>query len=491
MVKKLFSFLYTFDLIGIEPQLLIFKESRYKTLFSSILSILIILFSIIFSIVSLIEYFKFESPIIVYSKDNDIETKREIFINNTILMFQLIESAYSNVIDDSIAYYEAEYELMYDNGTYSRTPLKLEKCEMGKHIDSKYQSHFEEKYSFGRTIEDFYCINQNNNNITIFYYPLIGYSNLNFYIIFKNNSKYTPDKIQSLIVTENDLIEHKRKKDPITENFYHHYTAIYNTNEYSKINYNFQFIKYESDEGLFYKNSKILKGISFSDMSFITKVQENFEEFIKSNKIKIGQITLSINRANFDNYQRTYPRLQSLLADVMSVINLLFNIGRMITNILCEKKMSKDIVGNVLKKIKYFTKIEKQSEIKTNIDSDKSFKMKTKVEEIYKTNNVEEENKIEKIFKKINYYHIFKSFFCFKDRKTKFINFCNEIITEDICIERILERFNNLENICKLISKKHINNFKLKNRYNEAFQYISNNDNEMKLESFSKDNNNK
>ena len=93
----------------------------------------------------------------------------------------------------------------------------------------------------------------------------------------------------------------------------------------------------------------------------------------------------------------------------------------MITNILCEKKMSKDIVGNVLKKIKYFKKIEKQSEIKTDIDSDKSFKIKTKVEEIYKTNNVEVENKIEKIFKKINYYHIFKSLFCFKDRKTRLI----------------------------------------------------------------------
>ena len=212
MAKKFFSFLYTFDLIGIEPQLLIFKESRYKTLFSSILSILIIIFSIIFSIVSLIEYFKFESPIIVYSKDNDIETKREIFINNTILMLQLVETTYSNIIDDSIAYYEAEYELMYDNGSYSRIPLKLEKCEMGRHIDSKYKSLFEEKYSFGRTIGDFYCINPNNKNINIFYYPRIGYSNLNFYIIYKNNSKYTPDKIQSLIVTENDLIEHKKKK---------------------------------------------------------------------------------------------------------------------------------------------------------------------------------------------------------------------------------------------------------------------------------------
>ena len=83
---------------------------------------------------------------------------------------------------------------------------------MGKHIDSKYQILFDEKYSFGRKIEDFYCINPNNINITLFYYPRIGYSFINLYIIFRNNSKYAPDKIQSLIVTENDLIDHRKKK---------------------------------------------------------------------------------------------------------------------------------------------------------------------------------------------------------------------------------------------------------------------------------------
>ena len=53
MLNKAESLLYEFDLIGITPQLLIFKNKRYKTFFSSILSILIIFISIIFTIVSL------------------------------------------------------------------------------------------------------------------------------------------------------------------------------------------------------------------------------------------------------------------------------------------------------------------------------------------------------------------------------------------------------------------------------------------------------
>ena len=245
-------------------------------------------------------------------------------------------------------------------------------------------------------------------------------------------------------------------------------------------------------------------------MSFITSVQDKSEEFKISQKVRIGQISLNINQSNFDNYQRTYPRLQSLLVDVTSVISLLFDIGKIIANILCKKKMPKDIVGNISKKNK---KIEKQSLNKKNKDTNKPFEIKAEAEEIYKSDNLKknsviklrassnqitknetkdnEGNKVEKIFKKINYYHIFKSLFCFKERKTKFINLYNAIITEDICIERILERFNNLENVYKLNQEKDsFVNYNLINKYNEIIQYISNLDNDMKIESFIKDNDN-
>jgi hypothetical protein len=47
----------------------------------------------------------------------------------------------------------------------------------------------------------------------------------------------------------------------------------------------------------------------------------------------------------------------------------------------------------------------------------------------------------------VNYFHILKSYFCFKDKKTEMINLCNNIIKEDMCIERILERFYKLERL--------------------------------------------
>jgi len=52
----------------------------------------------------------------------------------------------------------------------------------------------------------------------------------------------------------------------------------------------------------------------------------------------IGTIEFGINKSNFDNYKRSYQRLQSLLAEIISVINLLFEVGRQISNILGGKK---------------------------------------------------------------------------------------------------------------------------------------------------------
>ena len=52
--------------------------------------------------------------------------------------------------------------------------LNIEKCEFGKHLDSKFQRNIDREYSFGKTVEDFYCISSKNNNITLYYYPNIG-----------------------------------------------------------------------------------------------------------------------------------------------------------------------------------------------------------------------------------------------------------------------------------------------------------------------------
>ena len=198
MLAKCSKILYTFDLIGPSPQLLIFNKNRYKTLFSFIISLIIIIFSVFFTIYSLVQYFKYESPIISYTKVNDKSTKREILLKDIFLMFQLTDSTLINQIDESIAYFESTYTTIYDNGKVEEGNLEIEKCKLGKNINLKFKDFIIGKSNFGIPVEHFYCFSPKNENLSLFYDPDIAHHNVELQIILKNNTYYKPENILSL-----------------------------------------------------------------------------------------------------------------------------------------------------------------------------------------------------------------------------------------------------------------------------------------------------
>ena len=503
MLAKFTDILYNFDLIGPNPHLYIFNNNRYKTFFSFIISLIIILFSVFFSILSIVQYFKFESPIISYTKGNDKIIKREFLLKDTFLMFQLFDSTSINHIDESIAYFESSYTTLYDNGKVEKGELIIEKCELGKNIDLKFKDFIENKSNFGRPVEDFYCFSRNNGNLSLFYYPDIGYNIIDLQIVLKNNTYYIPEKIQSLIVSENNLIDHNNRSNPLSNSFDYHPTSSFSSSQFTTVNYNFQFIRYESDDGYFFKDSRNFIGISFSDMTFFNSYNENYniEKLLeKDKKANIGTIEFSLNRSNYDNYKRSYQRLQSLLAEITSVISLILEIGRQISFFFCEKSMSRDIIETLINRDKKhllrvqsyrINKLCKTSEnnnttpieikntqyestdminnkLENSERTDKTNLNKSKNDISYKHNKIKQISINNGHLYQVNYFHIFKSYFCFKDKKTEMINLCNDIITEDMCIERILERFYNLEKLNHHYSD--IKKEKLKINKNKGFK---------------------
>ena len=515
MIEKCKSFLYKFDLIGANPQLLIFKNKRYKSILSSSISILIIILSLIFAIFSINEYLKFDSPSIIYVKNNDEETERSIFLNETPLMFQMVDLYIDNV-GDSVASFNADYLTIYDNGTILRSWLTIENCELGNNIDSKYIDFFEKKFKFGRKIEDFYCFSSMHGNLSLFYHPNIGQSFINLYINIKKNNDFTPDDLQTLIISENDLIDHNNKENPISKNYIYQVTAGFSSLEYTQINYNFQYVKYETDDNLFYSNSKTQNGMSFSDMMNYRNIRNYYDlnnNLQTSNISNIGIITFGINKSDFDHYRRIYQKLQSLLADVMSVVSLLFEIGRQVSIFLCEKKMSGNIISSLLEKNKRYSLTQQNHNInnliknKENNGMSLSERNDIKQESINKSPNkrntdyfvkndeivnksVDNNNKNDKsekmnkiglnknLINEINYFNIIKSYLCFKDKKTELVNLCHDIIIEDMSIESILKRIYDLEQLYNLFSKEEIE--KLMLNKNENFKEINNNMNKIK-----------
>ena len=130
-------------------------------------------------------------------------------------------------------------------------------------------------------------------------------------------------------------------------------------------------------------------------------------------------------------------------------------------------KISLNQKGGLVKKLndidkeKSISEFEEKQNSKVVINESNNIKLKD--------NKLKERNM--KVLKNLNFFEIIKSFFCFKDVRTKLIDLCNKIIKEDICIDRILSRLYNLEKIYCLMENKGYDKCKLNRK--EEFKKIN------------------
>ena len=226
-------------------------------------------------------------------------------------------------------------------------------------------------------------------------------------------------------------------------------------------------------------------------------LKEKYDPEIDGNEI--GSILIDLNEINFDYYSRTYSRIQTFLIDVFSIIGIFIAIGDAITDCLLSKQMAIDLVKYLLSKkeinssktVKLFkttnnkiTYIESRVQIKNNIESNKNIYLdnnKSNYLDINKSSNYLNNNKsnyldnqhqrmetnndlglnvntvdtLEKssndnddkrinVLKKLNYYYVLKSYLCCKDKKTKLINCCDNLILDELSVAKILKRLNDI-----------------------------------------------
>ena len=506
MCNNLKTYLFKLDLLGITPQLRIFNNNTYKSIFSSLLSIIIFILTFAFSLYSLLDYCKFENPLVVYYKNNDEITNRTIIFKDILLIFGLIDISNLKIINESDAFYKVFHRVVYYNGTLKYNEITLENCELGKNINLKYKDFFSNMKileGLNYNINDFYCISPKYENLTISYFPNIGESSLLLNTMININSNITPERIQSFFLIENNIIDHNNKKNPINHYAEPHLTSPYSSSKFISTDFILEFIKYESDTGLIFKNYEIFDGKSFSGLEYDQSLFDNF----KTKSTGIGSIMIEMSKF-FDYYKRRYTKIQTLLTEIITVINIFFGIGHQISNFLLPKKMSKDIVRylindykneNSQKKIskqlnKYSNGLLKDS-FMNNITSDKTeIKEKNKIIEKTEKNNTNSKekklnmvNKNILIMKKISYLNIIKSFFCNKDKKNQLINICYNLINKDISIERILKKLYKIDDIYYLPHKNpkqkdnYKNNINKKKKFKEINKILYEINDEMKI----------
>ena len=459
--------LYKCDFLGITPQLKILNENSYKSIFSSILSIIIIIFSIVFISYSFSEFIE-QNPNVEYYKNNDYTTNKTFEISDSLLMFRFFFLCTEN--------YSADYNLEINilNQKYTaHKKLSFETCELGKNINIKYSDMIKrfEKIE-NKKISDYKCINYNSTNLTLFSDPSKPREDEK-YLNFELSSKCKKFDLVFQLVTQNDLIDHSNKDNPIVPH-YQMNNIMAEGLDRLYLTYNFQFIKYTTDNGIIFSNETTLNGVGFYGSNPFDRAEFGNKKLI---------VDFRMNYANYDYYHRSFVKFQSFLADVMSLIDLLIVICKTVSEFLVSKKMKKDIIRNIISikeekenyikekgsfsQEKKFSQILEGNKESTTEKEDKCVK-KIEDNEIINTKNtfisynndcnIEEDKlmnrKIDNVMKNLKVIHIIKSFFCFKDKKTQLINLCDRAINKDLCAESILKRLYKLENFCNIFVEK-------------------------------------
>ena len=121
--------------------------------------------------------------------------------------------------------------------------------------------------------------------------------------------------------------------------------------------YDYQFIKYESDNGVIFSKINNTNGVGFSGSNPFDQIEVGDKKFT---------IDFRINPDNYDFYRRSFEKFQSFLADVMSLINLLITISKVVSDFLLHKKMNKYIIKNIIT-----IKDEKENKSELEIPSSK------------------------------------------------------------------------------------------------------------------------
>ena len=481
MPIKIKSLLFKTDFIGFIPQLRILEETRYKSLFSSILSIIIIIFSVAFIFYSFVDYLN-QNPNVLFYKNNDLITNKTYTISNSLLMFQ---KSFSCISNNSLDEPNLTISARDSTQTFFQD-IDYEPCELGKNLDMKYKDIVEEfERNENEKISEYSCLNFNGKDFTLFgslnldselerHLQFELYSSCESYILFFD------------LITQNDFIEHRNRMNPLVPYYQRQILTLHRP---SNLVINYNYIKYETDDGYIFSNKKEINGIGTSNIS----------PYYKNNFINnILFIDFKMSEASYDYYQRSFIKFQAFLADVMSLINLLITISKIISEFLLNKKMDKDIIRYILTSNNINkNNISKEKQIHEIFDNNYDKNQKRIIDtqksvdssnEISSKIDLESENKnenINNIMKNLKINSIIKSFFCCKDKKTKIINLCEDIVEKDICIERILKRLYLIENEFDILKNK--NFFEIQNIIDNISKE-SNEKNNNKIEKISKKN---
>ena len=470
------------DSLGPTPSLKILKKENYRSLTGSIISIIINVLIIVFFIFSFIDYFSFANPTIVYWKDNKQERNITVNLYDKLFMFQIRNSITNEVIKDENIELKAIL-ILQSAKTENIKNIALEPCKLGDNINMKHKDSLEKiTKSKNVSIDEFLCFKKEDINITLYN---DFQKNEVFLTILVNsyNGLIFPNEIYIKYYIEIDSINHFDRNQPFSPNYIYGETLNFDYSTLITKLIEIDYVEYETDNGLFFPTKKIYEGIDIKNEfdKFLTHYYDYFGNIFLNGFSSMGWINIRIHEKSYERYKRTYPRIQSLIAESISTIQLFYMVYFCFADYYYNIGMCVEIMKNILdKKNKNIINENK----KINLTFDKDIHNKNQLETIDKNdiqrtylpidnNSIHTKNNIKKNeleesenrffnnnrnkakelnkelgirLKDLNTINFLDYLFFCCTKKRKLIKKCQKIIDQESSIDNIIYKLLKLEN---------------------------------------------
>jgi hypothetical protein len=319
------------DIVGYRPQLAVFQKNRYKTILGRILGALSITLILVMCVyVTAITFLRSELSLIfnVSNKDTVLNLSNSPFM--IVLTDGLNNPISENLHEIRVNFWNFTKEIDDDYNTLKFYEIPLEPCKI---------EHFKEHADLFSHIDyqKFKCIPAQKYNISLFgrYGEANPNSFMNVLVNMCNN------------VTTNNTCPEKSQLEPILKNVYLH--MIYIDKELNHYNYDNPIKPYVRAE-TFPINWDLHSRYfyAFSTLRYFTDYGNIFEHLVEHSSYKfskndqnvqirhgsvaypgvsIGTVTLYRRNAG-DRYDRSYPKIQTLLARVGGSIQAIMVISK-------------------------------------------------------------------------------------------------------------------------------------------------------------------
>ena len=332
------------NFLSTTPSLYVFGQTKFHTLYSLFLSILIFILCFAFSVYSLYECFRRkEIHLFTYNEPGNAQ---EFNLSDSFFMLSL-----AGKFDKNQAYGLAYYNRMVGD-EISSSPIYFEFCDKNQIIAQKYSHLFYQK-----NLSRYYCIKPYQNVIIKNDPSTQTRFTMTFVVKLCDEDDGTvcdtKEKMAQVInslsismsyIIETNTVEHNSNKNPFGI-ILNEVNINPDVNYFSQEKSYWNVINYDTDNGYVFENRKKYNGI------IVNREFSSYNAMLRSDivnsKIPLVEVELAMAPNGNLKIVRTYRKIQSYLGDIVGVIFLFEFIGKMLINIFTGSMYYSKLTQNI------------------------------------------------------------------------------------------------------------------------------------------------